>query len=99
MCLIISADSDRLSWIYNDLNNSTLPGTENYPKTTTAAYNVLCRYRKPAPPLQVHAPPAAVTLAQSGDTEKNKTTPGNYGISFPEITFYCCQETQHYVGN
>ena len=86
MCLIMSADSDQYSGIWNYLNNITLLGTEKYPKTTTAANDVLCRYKKPAPPHQVHAPPAAVTCAQSVDTEKNKTTPDNDGISFPEVT-------------
>ena len=61
-------------------------GTDNYPKTTTATYNVMCCYNKLAPPHQVNAPPSAFTLVQSGDTEKNKTTSGNYGISFPEVT-------------
>ena len=82
ICLIMSADSDRYSGIWNDLNNLTLLGTDNYPKTTTSAYDVLCCYKKPAPPLQVHARPAAVTLVQSGDLEKNKTTPVNDGRSF-----------------
>ena len=88
MCLTISSDSDRYSGIWNDLNNSTLLGTYNYPKTTTAAYYVLCCYKKPAPPCQVHVPPAEVTFFQIGDTEKNNTTPGNCGGSFPEVTCY-----------
>ena len=37
MCLIISADSDQYSCIWNYLNKSTILGTENYPKTTTVA--------------------------------------------------------------
>ena len=64
----------------------TLLGTDIYPKTTTVAYNVLCCYKKLAAPRQVHAPPAAVTFFQSGDTEKNKTTRGNDGRSFLEFT-------------
>ena len=60
--LIMSADSDQYSGIWKNLKNSTLLGTENYTKTTTAAYNVLCRYKKPAPPRQVHTPPAAVMV-------------------------------------
>ena len=35
MCLIMSAESDRYSGIWNDLKNSTLLGIDNYPKTTT----------------------------------------------------------------
>ena len=42
MCIIVSADSDQYSRILNNLKNSTLLGTDNYPKTTTAAYDVLC---------------------------------------------------------
>ena len=68
MCLIMSADSEQYSGIWKDLKNSSLIGTDNYPKTTTTAYNVLCYYKKPSPPHQVHAPPAAVTFVQSVDT-------------------------------
>ena len=95
----MSDDSDQYSGIWNDLNNSTLLGTEKCPKTTTDAYDVLCCYKKPAPPCQVHAPPAVVTFFQSGDTEKNKTIPGNDVRSFPEVTCYCCQETGNYARN
>ena len=97
--LIMSADSDRYSGIWNNLKNSTFLVTDSYPKITTAAYNVLCQYKKPAPPRQVYAPPAAVTFIQIGDTEKNNTTPGNDGRYFLEVTSYCCQETGHYAGN
>ena len=61
MCLIMSADSDQYSEIWDNLNNSTLLGTYNYPKTRTAAYDVLYHYKKLAPTGQVHALPAAVT--------------------------------------
>ena len=37
MCLIMSADSDQFSGIWNNLKNSPLLGTENYKKTTTVA--------------------------------------------------------------
>ena len=73
--------------------------TDNYPKTTTDTYDILCCYKKPTPPRQVHSPPPAVTLVQSGDTEKNKTVPGKYGRSFPEVTCYQCQETGNYAVN
>ena len=99
MCLIMSDDSDQYSGIRNDLNNSTLLGTDNYRKTTTAAYDVLCRYKKPAPPRQVHAPPAAVTFFHSGDTEKYKTTLGNYGRFFSEVTCDCFQDIGNYAVN
>ena len=59
MCLIMSTESDQYSGIWKKLKNSTLLGTEKYTKTTTPAYNVLCRYKKPAPPRQVHSPPSA----------------------------------------
>ena len=96
MGLIMSTNLDLYSRIWNYLNNSTLLGTDNYPKTTTSAYDVLCRYKKPAPPRQVHTLPAAVTCVQSGDTEKNKTTPGKYGKCFLKVTCYHCQEAAHY---
>ena len=50
MCLIMSADSDQYSVIWNDLKNSNLLGTEKYTTITTSAYGVLCCYKKPAPP-------------------------------------------------
>ena len=79
MCLMMSNDSEKYSGIWNDLKNITLLGTDNYPKTTTASYNVLCLYKKPVTPHQLHGLTAKVTLVQSGDKEKNKTIPGNYG--------------------
>ena len=87
----MSADSDRYSGIWYDLNNITLLGTYNYPKNTTSAYDVLCRYKKPTPQIQFCAPPVAVTFVQSGDIEKNKTVPVKDGESFPEVTCYRCQ--------
>ena len=99
MCLIMSSDLERYSGIWNYLKNSTFLGTDNYPKTAAVAYDVLCRYKKPAPPRQVHTPAAAVTFFQSGDTEQNNTTTDNCGRSFPEVTFYFCQETVHYAVN
>ena len=86
MCIIMSTDLDQYSGIWNNLKTSTLLGTENYTKTKTAAYNVLCCHKKPAPPRQVHAPPAADTFVQSSDTDINKTKPGNGGRYFPEVT-------------
>ena len=99
MCLIISSDPDRYSGIWNDPKNITLLGTENYPKNTTAAHNVLCHYNKMSPPRQVHAQPAAVIFVKNIDTDKNNTTPRNNGISLPEVTCYCYQEKGHYAGN
>ena len=95
MCLLISSDSDQYSGIWIDLNNNILIGTDNYQKTTTTAYNVLCCYNKTLPSCQVHAPPAAFKFFQSGDTEKNNTTQVNNWISFTEVKFYCFQE----IGN
>ena len=85
MCLTMSTNLYQYSGIWNDLKNSTLLGTDNYPKTTTFAYNLLCHYKKPASPYQLHAPPEEVTFIQSGDTYKNNTTPVNDGRSFPEV--------------
>ena len=42
----MSAFSERYSWIWNYLKNSTLLGTNNYPRTTTSAYDILCRNTK-----------------------------------------------------
>ena len=99
ICIIMSTDSYQYSGIWNNLKNSTLLGTDNYPKTTTSAYYVLFRYKKLAPQRQLHVPPTAVTFCQSGDTKKNKITPWNDGRYFPEVTCYCCQETGYYAGN
>ena len=46
MWLITSSNSEWYSGIWNDLNNTTLLGTDNYPITKTSAYDVLCRYKK-----------------------------------------------------
>ena len=81
------------------MKNITLLGTDNYPKTTTAAYDELCHHKKPTPPRQVHAPPPTVLFVQSGDTDLKKTVPVNDRISFPEVICYCCQETGRYAGN
>ena len=78
MCLLMSADSERLSCIWNYLKNNTLLGTYNYPKTPTATYDILCRYKNPTLPLQTHAPPGAVIFFQNDGTG-SKTVPGNYG--------------------
>ena len=50
LCLIVYSESDRYSGIWNDLKNSTLTGTEKYPKTPTAIYHVLYHYKKLMPP-------------------------------------------------
>ena len=86
MCLIISPDSDLYSEICNNLNNITLLGTENYPRTTTDTYDVLFCYKKTPPQRQLYAPPAAVTFVQRFDTYIKKTVPGNDGGSFTEAT-------------
>ena len=80
MCLIMSSESELYSGNRNNMENITLLGTDNYPKTTTASYDVLCCYKKPVPLRQLHAPTATVTLVQSGDTDNNKITPENDDI-------------------
>ena len=82
MCLLISTDLDQYSGIWIDLNNNILIGTDNYQKTTTTAYNVLCSYKKLGAPHEVHMSPAAFTFLQSDDTENNKTIPGTNGRTF-----------------
>ena len=42
MCLVMYTGLDQYSGIWNYLNNSTLLGADNYQKTPTAAYEVLC---------------------------------------------------------
>ena len=78
----MSADSDRYSGIWSNLKNINLLVTDNYPKTKTSTYNILCHYKKPKPPLQVHAPSAVVTFAQSGDTEKKRQSQEMTGYHF-----------------
>ena len=85
MCIILSANLEGYSGIWNDLKNITLLGTDNYPKTTKAACDLLCCYNKPAPPLQVHAPPAAVIFFQSGDTETIIKHQGMMGYPFQKL--------------
>ena len=71
--------------------------TYNYPRTTIAAYDVLCCYKKPTPQFQVHSPPSSVAFIQSGDIENNNTVPGNDGRSFPTFTCYLCEVARHYA--
>ena len=87
MCLIMSADPKRFSVLWNDLKNSTLLGTDIYPKTPTAAYDVLCRYKKPTPP-EPQTPIGAVTFLQNGETNNTRAVPGNYDCLFTDITYY-----------
>ena len=78
MCLLMPADSKIFLGVWNDLKKNNLLVTDNYPKTLTAAYDVLCWYKKPAPPSQTNSPPGAATFVQHGNTGR-KTVPGNYG--------------------
>ena len=48
MCILVSDDSEQYSGIWDDLNNITLLGTENYKKTTTAVYEPFCRNNNPS---------------------------------------------------
>ena len=75
MCLLMLADSELFSGIWNNLKNNTLLVTEKDPNTPTAAYDVLCGYKEPAPPHQTHAPPEEVTFVQHEDT-CSKEVPG-----------------------
>ena len=47
--LLWSAYYKRYLGIWDELKNSKIMGTENYPKTPTAAYDIFCRYKKPEP--------------------------------------------------
>ena len=58
---------------------STLLGTENYQKTPTSAYDVLCCSKKPTPQLQAHTPPRLVTFVQSDNVNNIKKVPGKDG--------------------
>ena len=75
MWLIMSADSERYSGICDEFNNSNLLGTENDPKTPTAACDVLLHYNNLALQRQVHKIPGAVTLVQSEKKEKKQDSP------------------------
>ena len=50
MCLIISADLDQYSGIWNNHKNITLMETDIYPKTTPDACDILCCYKETIPP-------------------------------------------------
>ena len=69
------------------MKKNTPLGTEKFPKTPTTVYDIFCCYKKPTSPHQTHAPPAVVIFVQNGDTGI-KTVPGNYGISFADVTCY-----------
>ena len=42
---LVSANYERYSGIWNDLKKSALLGTENYPKTPAATYDILFCYK------------------------------------------------------
>ena len=42
MCLLIFAESEKLSDLWNDLKNNTILGMEYYPNIPTATYKSLC---------------------------------------------------------
>ena len=84
VCLITSAESYWYSGIWENLKNITLLGTDNYPKTTTTTYDILCRYKKPTPQRQLHMPPSSSMFFQIGDTERIKRVPENGGRSFTD---------------
>ena len=98
MCLLMAADSEQYSGIWGKFNNSTLLGTYNYPNTPTAAYDILCHYKKPVPQLQSHTPPGAVSFFQSDNSTIIKTFPIKDGRLFVDVTCYLFQETVHYAG-
>ena len=91
MCLLMTDKSERLSGIWNDFNNNTLLGIDNYPNIPTAAYDVLFRYKKRTPPRQTHAPPGAVTFFQHDNIGKNMVS-GDYGLSFAVVMLYRCHK-------
>ena len=64
MFLLMLVDSEKFSGVWDDLKNNTLLDTENYPKTSTNAYNVLCRYKNITTPLP-QSPPSSVEFLQS----------------------------------
>ena len=47
---LLLANSKRFSGVWNNLKNITLLGTGNYPKTPTAAYNILFWHKNLTPP-------------------------------------------------
>ena len=61
MCRIVYADSELYSGIWNELKNSTLLGTENCPGAISAAYDVLCRYKKLMPQRAISSSHVCIT--------------------------------------
>ena len=94
----MSANSEQYSVICDDLNNSTLLGMDNYPKTPTSAYDVLCHYKNPSPKHQAHTPPGVATSVHYNNADSRKTVPGNDRRSFADVKCYLCQEMGHYSG-
>ena len=79
MCLLMSDNYEQYWGIWGDLKHINLLGMENFPKTPTAAYDVLWRYNNTEPRRQKHVPPGAVALIQSDNKNRSKTVRGKYG--------------------
>ena len=86
MRFLLLANSKRLSGVWNNLKNITLLGTENYPKTPTAAYNIIFWNKELTPP-RPQEPPSEVALLQSNNPNIT-AVPGSNGNLFMDVNCY-----------
>ena len=94
----MSPNPGLFSGVWNYLKKNTLLGEDNYLNTPTAAYNVLCQYKKLTTTRKLHVLPGAVMFLKVDDTSNTKV-PGSDGHFFMDVACYRCQLMGNYAGN
>jgi len=90
--------------LWSELKNSMLKGHDDYPKSLTAAYNLLCNYRAPTSQRTTDSQ-VNVSFLQATNDQENPTTgnatetqesvPGTNGQCYPRTFCYCCRRHGH----
>ena len=81
------------------MKNSTFLSTDNYSKTPTVAYDILCQYKNLDPQRQAHTPTGTAMFVHRDNANSSKKVPGNDGRLFADVMCYRCQEMGNYTGN
>ena len=99
MCLIETADSQFLSYLWNGLKNCTIlvDSTNMYPKTVSKAYDALFKYKTPANITCISRNCKYVIFRQQRSV--NQTSPSVAGINdviHRGFMYYNCGRNVHY---
>ena len=84
-CASSPKPSPNIYQAYGMIKISNILGTCNYPKTPTAACNVLCQYKTIATPQPPHVPLSAVKFLQRDNTS-NASVPVDDANLFTDVT-------------